>query len=281
MSLAAQADDRPIVSAPQSVTALFDDRASAEKALADLIRAGVPQADVSIAGPTQADLDAAGARPEVHGFWEMLKDWFMPDEDRHAYAEALRRGGFSVAVRTDAAAYPAVIDILDRDGAVDLDEREAGWRREGWNPWSGLDQGAAAELGHRAPDAATAGFAASEADQWPAEVPGGSDSMLGRHSAAELAQATPGVAAPPVPNPGPVQDLIADPDISRRQNDRARDGFGEAPEMAMPRAATLPNVELQGSSLGLRPRRDVGTGRSRVRGYVADSDPARPDGDAD
>jgi hypothetical protein len=265
---------------PKSVTALFDDRTSAEKARADLIRAGVPEADVSIAGATQADLDAAGSAPEAHGVWEMLKDWFMPDEDRHAYAEALRRGGFTVAVQTDAAAYPAVIDILDRDGAVDLEAREADWRSEGWTPWSGSDQGAAAELGYRGADAATAGFAASEADQWPAEVPGGSDPVLGRHSAAELAEATSGVTAPSVPSPGSVDDLIAGPDTSHRRHESRADEVGEAPEIAMPRAATLGDVQPRWPLLGLRPRRDVGNGRSRVRGYVAEADHVPPDGNA-
>jgi uncharacterized protein (TIGR02271 family) len=82
----------------------------------------------------------AGARPGARtqekdqepGFWEALKDLFMPDEDRATYAEGLRRGGYVVTVRTDSAHYSKAIDILDDEGTVDLDQRSAQWRTEGW-----------------------------------------------------------------------------------------------------------------------------------------------------
>jgi uncharacterized protein (TIGR02271 family) len=55
-------------------------------------------------------------------------------EDRHTYAEGLRRGGYLVTVRTDDAHYERVLDILDDEGTIDMDERAASWRKQGWTP---------------------------------------------------------------------------------------------------------------------------------------------------
>jgi uncharacterized protein (TIGR02271 family) len=63
-----------------------------------------------------------------------LKDFFLPDEDRHTYAEGLRRGGYLVTVRTDDAHYERVLHILDDEGTIDMDERAASWRKPGWTP---------------------------------------------------------------------------------------------------------------------------------------------------
>ena len=57
---------------------------------------------------------------------------FLPDEDRYGYEEGLRRGGFLLSVRLEEAYYTRAMDILDTDGAVDMDEREAGWKASGW-----------------------------------------------------------------------------------------------------------------------------------------------------
>jgi uncharacterized protein (TIGR02271 family) len=91
-----------------------------------------------------------------------LKDFFLPAEDRYAYAEGLRRGGVVVSVRSEEAIYPRVLEILDRDGAIDLEKREAAWRQEGWTGYPGpvgvpepTGAGASSSLG--ATSSATAG----------------------------------------------------------------------------------------------------------------------------
>ena len=67
------------------------------------------------------------------GFWDSLGDLLMPEEDRYSYAEGLSRGGqlLTVSGVTDTE-YETVLDILDDEGTVNLDEREASWRSEGW-----------------------------------------------------------------------------------------------------------------------------------------------------
>jgi hypothetical protein len=76
----------------------------------------------------------SGSSPtqENAGFWESLKEMFLPDEDRHTYAEGLRRGGYLVTVRTNDAHYDRAVDILDDEGTIDIDERAESWRHEGW-----------------------------------------------------------------------------------------------------------------------------------------------------
>ena len=112
----------------RTITALFDTREAADHAVGDLEAAGIPRQHMSVLDPT----GSAAAPGETEGFWQSLKNLFLPDEDRHSYAEGLRRGGFMVSVETDEANYNRVLDILDRDGAANLDEREEAWRTEGW-----------------------------------------------------------------------------------------------------------------------------------------------------
>ena len=79
------------------------------------------------------------ARTEPRGFWDSLGDWFLPDEDRSAYAEGLRRGGYLLSVDASDSQYERVIDILDDEGTIDLDERAESWRSEGWSGSSTAD----------------------------------------------------------------------------------------------------------------------------------------------
>jgi uncharacterized protein (TIGR02271 family) len=82
------------------------------------------------------------------GFWDSLRDLFLPDEDRHTYAEGLRRGGYLVSVSATDAEYERALDILDDEGTIDIDERADSWRAEGWSGSSTSDalSGATANL---------------------------------------------------------------------------------------------------------------------------------------
>jgi uncharacterized protein (TIGR02271 family) len=143
----------------QNTTAYFDTREAADTAVSDLVSAGIPRAQITLAGD-----GAAEAAPSDRSFWEELKDMFLPAEDRHAYAEGLRRGGIVVSVRSEAAVYARVLEILDRDGAVDLDKQQASWRDEGWTGYQGGEAAADASMAaatsptlSRAPSSGTVG----------------------------------------------------------------------------------------------------------------------------
>lgn len=109
------------------ITAFFDTQGAAKKAADDLIAAGIPREHITEKGEGAPPAEAAD-----QGFWESLKDLFLPEEDRSAYSEGLRRGGILLSVRVDEANYTRAMDILDTDGAVNMDEREQLWKSEGW-----------------------------------------------------------------------------------------------------------------------------------------------------
>jgi uncharacterized protein (TIGR02271 family) len=126
----------------RTITAFFDNRTDAEEAVQRLRSAGISQDAVRMMagyqGQPERDVKAS-ENTEGMGFWEALKDLFLPEEDRHTYAEGLRRGGYLVTVQTRDADYARALDILDDEGTIDLDERAASWRSQGWTGYTGAD----------------------------------------------------------------------------------------------------------------------------------------------
>ena len=128
----------------RTITAFFDNRTDANDAIERLVAAGIQRNDISIVeggsrGGDATSYSQSSQSDEGLGFWESLKDLFLPDEDRSTYAEGLRRGGFLVTVRATDAQYERALDILDDEGTVDIEERAASWRSEGWTGYSGSD----------------------------------------------------------------------------------------------------------------------------------------------
>lgn len=125
--------------ASRSLTAMFDTRADADRAVQRLKEAGI--ADVVLTGEENGGYSVETA-PSVtdrdRGFFESIGDFFFPDEDRYTYAEGLNRGGFLITVsNVPSALYDRALDILDDEGAVDLDARENEWRAQGWTGYEG------------------------------------------------------------------------------------------------------------------------------------------------
>lgn len=126
-------------SGTRTVTAMFQSRSDAERAVDRLIEEGFSRDDVRLMPGSERDMDtgATSDRRPSEGFWESLADFFFPDSDRDVYAEGLSRGGFLVSVSTTTANHDSAIDILDDDGTLDLDEQESTWRSQGWSGRSG------------------------------------------------------------------------------------------------------------------------------------------------
>ena len=114
----------------REITAFFDDRETADRAIAALGAAGLMQSDIRLVEGQNADLNASPASDK--GFFEMLGDFFMPDDDRNTYAEGLRRGGYMVSVMASGEQADSAMDILDLEGSIDMDERAQSWESEGW-----------------------------------------------------------------------------------------------------------------------------------------------------
>jgi len=68
----------------------------------------------------------------VGGIIGGLVDLGIPEEQAHYYAEGIRRGGVLVTARTNDADTDKAHDIMDRYNPVNIEERAAAWRQEGW-----------------------------------------------------------------------------------------------------------------------------------------------------
>ena len=100
----------------RTIVALFDTAAEAEQASQHLA------------------MDVGGVRGEVYGSGRMkeLSSLSIPSDDTAAFSEGIRRGGAVLYAEVPDGKFEAVAAVLETDGAVDISEREAAWRREGW-----------------------------------------------------------------------------------------------------------------------------------------------------
>lgn len=88
---------------------------------------------VVAAGWLASTLVGAGVGAAAGGIVGALTDAGVSHEDAHAYAEGVNRGGTLVTVRAEESEARQAADILDREGSIDLDERQSEWRTGGWS----------------------------------------------------------------------------------------------------------------------------------------------------
>ena len=117
----------------QTITAMYDTYAEATAAKAKLVALGIPEVGVRILSNTATGAGTATAATHEEGMWGSLKEFFMPEEDRHVHAEGLHRGGTMLTATVEDGYAEQTYDILEEHGSIDMDEREASWRKEGWN----------------------------------------------------------------------------------------------------------------------------------------------------
>lgn len=114
----------------RTITALFETRADAESARTELCNASIDKTDIRIIDQS----NSAAASQESLGFWASIKNAMLPDDDRRAYEEGVRRGGFLLTADVDEMSADRAITALESANAINLDERSATWRQEGWKP---------------------------------------------------------------------------------------------------------------------------------------------------
>ncbi len=101
--------------------------------LASLGLLAIPGAGpVIAAGWLVAALSGAGVGAAAGGLIGALTGAGLSGADAETYAEGVRRGGTLVTVRADGELAERVIALMQRGGAIDLDERAEGWRAQGW-----------------------------------------------------------------------------------------------------------------------------------------------------
>lgn len=160
----------------QTITSFYDSREYANNAALMLQQAGVPDRDITVSPDTAASYADVEDHP-AKGFWASLESMFGGTDDHETYAEGLRRGAIMVTAHVDDAKLDDAIDILERHGSVDLNERETTWRHEGWTGGS-----AAGTTGGTVADGLTAMGLTSSGPAGDAPVPAsavtGKDSMI-------------------------------------------------------------------------------------------------------
>lgn len=251
----------------QTVTAFFDSKADAERASERIRELGVSSADIRL---VSGDGLSEGGRMtgERKGFLDSLADFFMPDEDRHAYAEGLRRGGYLLTVTTADTVHERVLDILDDDGTVDMDEREASWRSEGWSGYASDTAGSGqGSYGQASANAAEAGPAGAAYGARTASLAGDRD-VIGRSSTAyEADRGSIGSAA--FRSTGSSHEgtgAVVTGTNTTAQAYGGRSGLADEGFEARERDGTIDVVEER-LRVG---KRDVSHGRVRVRSYVVE-----------
>jgi uncharacterized protein (TIGR02271 family) len=87
---------------------------------------------VVAAGWLASTLAGLAAGATTGGLIGALVDTGLSEDEAHAYAEGIRRGGTLVSARVEESLVETAVDILDVEGTVDMGQREAQWRSEGW-----------------------------------------------------------------------------------------------------------------------------------------------------
>jgi hypothetical protein len=87
---------------------------------------------ILVAGPILAALGGAGIGAAAGGLIGALQQEGVPEEQARYYAEGVRRGDIVVSVRASGELADRASEVMDRRGAVDIDDRVSAWRKRGW-----------------------------------------------------------------------------------------------------------------------------------------------------
>jgi uncharacterized protein (TIGR02271 family) len=126
----------------RTITAIYDSEADAKRARERLVGVGIDDDDVRIVGQqlSRSAVSSDTGGREDKGWWESIKDFFVGDEDRPAYSEGLRRGGYLLTARVEDDLTDEAIGELEQTNPIDLEERSAQWRTEGWSATAVSDE---------------------------------------------------------------------------------------------------------------------------------------------
>jgi hypothetical protein len=92
------------------------------------------------AGPIVAALGGAGLGATAGGILGVLTEAGIPEEDAGHYAEGVRRGAILLTARGAGEQADRAAQILDQNGAIDIDDRVSDWRTRGWTRYEAVGQ---------------------------------------------------------------------------------------------------------------------------------------------
>src|SRR5215475_16010619 len=122
----------------KTLVALYDTLTDAERVVQELIEDGFAHSDIHLALDHTKSRTARSLSVEWDSAYEganlidTLADLGVPYDEAHSYAEGVRRGGFLVVVESSDDHAERGMEILRRLHPVDIHERTAQWRQEGW-----------------------------------------------------------------------------------------------------------------------------------------------------
>jgi uncharacterized protein (TIGR02271 family) len=122
----------------KTLVALYDTFTDAERVVQELIADGFARSDINMAFDRTTSHTAHASSVEWNSEYEganlidTLADLGVPSEEAYAYAEGVRRGGALVVVESSDARAERGMAMLQRLHPVNLHERTAQWRQEGW-----------------------------------------------------------------------------------------------------------------------------------------------------
>jgi len=116
------------------VVAMFETYDGARAARDALVSAGIDRSRIELLG-RQATEDDTSFRYERNdeGFWAAVKSMFVPDDERHLYAEGIHRGHIMLVVRGPADEQDRIISLLESQHPLDVETHAAQWRQSGWS----------------------------------------------------------------------------------------------------------------------------------------------------
>jgi len=94
----------------------------------------IPDAYVQVYDQAGVQL-TGGTDTSARGFWKSFAETlgFGPSNPAFMYyQEGIRRGGTVVYATATESRVDEIADLMNRNGAVDLEKREGEWRRTGW-----------------------------------------------------------------------------------------------------------------------------------------------------
>jgi len=121
--------------ASNQVVAMFANYEEAVAARTALLDAGVDRSQIEILDRSAAEDDTSFRYDRNdEGFWAGIKNFFMPEDESHLYAEGIHRGHSLLVVRgTPGEPQDRVIALLEARDPLDVETRAAEWREAGWS----------------------------------------------------------------------------------------------------------------------------------------------------
>ena len=122
----------------KTLVALYDTFTDAERVMQELIADGFARSDIHLALDPNKGRALHSSSVEMDSAYEganlvdTLADLGVPYDEAHSYAEGVRRGGALEVVESSDERAERGMEILRRLHPVDIHERTAQWRQEGW-----------------------------------------------------------------------------------------------------------------------------------------------------